>query len=47
MTGKTEKIRKDLLEVIDDPVSLHRRIEFWLRDEPIRMEMILDGVSIK
>lgn len=47
MTGKTEKIRKDLLEVIDDSVSLHRRIEFWHREEPIRMEMILDGVSIK
>ena len=47
MTGKTEKIRKDLLEVIDDPVSLHRRIEFWHREEPTRMEMILDGMSTK
>lgn len=47
MTGKTEKIRKDLLEVIDDPVSLHRRVEFWHRDEPNEMERILNGMSIK
>lgn len=47
MDGKLEKINDDLLEVIDDPVKLHRRVEYWHHEEPVLMEMIKDGVLTK
>ena len=48
MTGeKLEKIYNNLLKLVDEPVKLHREIEYWNRKEPVMMEMILDGVFIK
>ena len=38
---RIDKIREDLLDVLDDPVMLKRRVEYYHRDSPRELEVIL------
>lgn len=45
--NKIESIRDDLLKVYDNPIELKKRIEFYRRDSPKELEVILNDKLAK